>query len=173
MGIYSWDHFDRLRNSGKSLTPIFLTISLALTLGASFFIVIGLTTGYRYTDIPAYFFIGPELIYPVLRISTFLLFFNLARKLVGQRNVLEKVLSKLGNYSFGIYLIHIFFNQYAIKILKNYTIDATHWIFYPFVFGTTVILSYLAVRLMSYLPYSYYIIGQRSKPQSHRSIVRL
>lgn len=173
MGIYSGDHFEHLRNSGKSLTPIFLTISLALTLGASSFIIIGLTMGYRYTDIPAYFFIGPELIYPVLRISTFLLFFNLARNLVGQRNGLEKVISKLGNYSFGIYLIHIFFNQYAIKFLRNYTIDDTHWIFYPVVFGVTVILSYLAVRLMSYLPYSYYIIGHRSKPQSHRSIVRL
>lgn len=163
MGIYCWDHFERLRNLGNSLTPVFLVTSIALTIGASFFIIIGLTTGYQYDNIPPYFFIGPELIYPILRIAAFLLFYNLARKLMGRRNVLKKVISNLGTHSFGIYLIHIFFNQYAIKILMNYTIDYTCVAFYPIVFAVTVILSYLAVRLICFLPISYYIIGYKAK----------
>jgi Uncharacterized protein conserved in bacteria len=163
LGIYCWDHFERFRNLGKSLTPVFVVTSLALTIGASFFIIIGLTTGYRYNEIPPYFFIGPELIYPVLRVSTFLLFFNLARKLAGQKNILKKVISNLGTHSFGIYLIHIFFNQYTIRILRDFSIDYTHGLFYPIVFMSTVILSYLAVRLISCLPFSYYIIGHRAK----------
>ncbi|MDP4127969.1 MAG: acyltransferase [Bacillota bacterium] len=164
MGIYSWDHFERLRNSGKSLTPMFWVTSIVLTIGASFPIIIGLTTGYRYSAIPPYFFMGPELIYPFLRLAAFLLFFNLARNLIGHRSILAKVISNLGTYSFGIYLIHIFFNQYVIKILRNYyTIDYTNWTFYPVVFGVTVIFSYLAVRLISYLPFSYYVIGHRTK----------
>jgi len=58
LGIYMCDHFDQLKKGSKSLTPVYLITSLALTVGASFFIVIGLTTGYSYNSIPAYFFIG-------------------------------------------------------------------------------------------------------------------
>ncbi|MFZ3130136.1 MAG: acyltransferase [Desulfosporosinus sp.] len=163
LGIYTWDHSDQLKKGFNRLTPLFLITSFALTLGSSFFIIIGLTTGYRYNSIPAYFFIGAELVYPVLRISTFLLLFNLAVSLVEKRSILAKVVHKIGDYSFGIYLIHIFFNQYAIRILKNNTIDYNNWVFYPSVFMVTVIFSYLTVRLIGYIPYSYYIIGHRNK----------
>ena len=170
LGIYTCDHFDQLKKGFNRLTPIYLTTSLALTLGSSFFIIIGLTTGYRYSSIPAYFSMGAELVYPALRISTFLLLFNLAASLVGKRSILAKVVYRIGDYSFGIYLIHIFFNQYAIRILKNHTIDYNNWIFYPSVFVVTVVLSYLAVRLISYLPYSYYIIGRGNKKMRARGI---
>ncbi|WP_199241674.1 acyltransferase [Desulfosporosinus sp. Sb-LF] len=170
MGMYSSNHFERLRNSLKGLTPIFLTISLVLTIGVSFFIIIGLKMGYRYNEIPAYFLMGAELIFPILRISTFLLLFNLARNLVGKRNSLEKAIYKLGDYSFGIYLIHIFFNQYAIRILRNHSIGYSNWIFYPLVFSVTLIISYLAVRLISYLPISYYVIGHRVKLPTNKKI---
>ncbi|MHB8073904.1 acyltransferase [Desulfosporosinus fructosivorans] len=169
LGIYIVDYFDsnsnQLTKAFKNLTPVYLITSLALTIGASFFIIIGLKTGYDYYSIPAYFFIGSELIYPVLRVTTFLLLLNLATSLVGKRSLLAKVIYRIGDYSFGIYLIHIFFNQYAIKILKNNAIDYNNWAFYPIVFVITVVFSYLVVRLLSYVPYSYYIIG-RKNPKS-------
>lgn len=168
LGIYASDHFDQFRKSANRLTPIYLIMSLALTLGASFFIIIGLTMGYRYNSIPAYFFMGAELVYPILRIATFLLFFDLAARLVEKKNILAKVVSRIGEYSFGIYLIHIFFNQSAIKILKGMAIDYDNWIFYPIVFVVTVILSYFAVRLISYMPYSYYLIGRRNKLKTRK-----
>jgi len=166
LGIYSGDHFDQLKKGSNRLTPLFLITSLALTLGVSSFVIIGLTTGYRYNSIPPYFFMGAELIYPVLRISTFLLLFNLAARLAGKKSILAKVVYRIGDYSFGIYLIHIFFNQYAIKLLKNNAIDYNNWVFYPSVLAFTVVFSYLAVRLINYIPYSYYIIGRRNKSNS-------
>lgn len=169
LGIYTCDHFDQFNKGFKRLTPLYLTTSLALTLGASFFIIIGLTTGYRYDSIPAYFFMGSELIYPALRISTFLLLFNLATSLIAKRSILAKVVARIGDYSFGIYLIHIFFNQYAIRVLKNNMIDYDNWIFYPSVFVVTVIFSYLAIRLISYIPGSYYIIGYRKGARRGKS----
>jgi len=170
VGIYMSNRLDRLKKSSSLLTPFLLIASLALTVGASFFIIIGLTTGYSYNSIPAYFLIGPELIYPFLRISTFLLFFNISCSLVGKRSVLAKVIYKIGNYSFGIYLIHIFFNQNAIKILKNHHIDYANWVFYLSVYAITVVLSYVAVRLISFIPYSYYIIGSQTKKRSIQKI---
>ena len=167
LGIYTADHFDQLKESFKRQTSVFFTMSMALTLGSSFFIIIGLTTGYRYNTTPAYFFIGSELVYPIFRVVTFLLLYNVARSLLEKRKgILARVIHKIGEYSFGIYLIHIFFNQSAIKILKNYQIGFDDWIFYPIVFTVTIILSYLSVRLISFMPYSYYIIGYQSKKRT-------
>ena len=165
MGIYSCDHYESLKKglNQNRLTPLFIATTFALTIGSSFFIIIGLATGYRYNTIPAFFSIGSELVYPILRLSTFLLLFNMANNLVGKRNIFAKAISKIGDYSFGIYLIHIFFNQYAIKILKNNNINYNNWQFYLIVFSVPVIFSYVTVRLISYLPYSYYIIGHRNK----------
>jgi len=165
VGIYTCDHFEQLKKNSdrQRLTPFFLTTSLALTIGSSFLIIVGLSLGYRYYDIPTYFFIGPEFVYPILRIITFLFLFNLADKLVRKRSILAKIVNKIGEYSFGMYLIHIFFNQYTITLLRNYNVDYNNWRFYPIVFAVTVIFSYLAVRLISYLPFSYYIIGHRKK----------
>lgn len=164
LGIYTQDHFPSLKRRLAPGKGVLFAICMGLTLGTSLFIIIGLTTGYRYNSIPAYYFIGPEVIYPIFRVITFLLLFNVSRSFLGGRkNIFARVVNKIGEYSFGIYLIHIFFNQSAIKILKNYYIDFENWSFYPIVFTVTLILSYLSVRLISFIPYSYYIVGTQSK----------
>ena len=163
MGIYSCDHYDQLKNRINHLTPLLVATSFALVMGSSYPIIIGLTTGYRFNDIPLYYLIGSEIVYPILRISTFMLIFNMASSLVGKRSFLAKAVNKIGDYSFGIYLIHMFFNKYTIKVLKTHSVDYNNWLYYPSVFVATVILSYLSVRLISYIPYSYYLIGYRNK----------
>ncbi|HBW38888.1 acyltransferase [Desulfosporosinus sp. BICA1-9] len=168
IGIYISDHYDLLKSRFSRLTPLLLTLSLALTIAASFFIIIGLTTGYRYNTIPAYFFIGAELIYPIFRVISFLFLYNLARDLVTKRSVLAKLVHNIGVYSFGIYLIHIFFNQSMIKLLKNHNIQYDDWIFYPIVLVMTLIFSYVSVRLISFLPYSYFMIGYQAKKKTSR-----
>ena len=164
LGIYVLDCFSSIRSGYPGQTPLLWAIVLILTIGSSFTIVIGLKNGYSYNMIPDYFFIGPELIYPVFRVITFLLLFNVAGSLLKRRkNFWVRVINRVGDYSFGIYLIHIFFNQSFIKFLNNYQIDYNQWVFYPTVFGVTFILSYLSIRLLSFLPFSYYLIGVQSR----------
>jgi len=163
IGIYSLDHYDTLKRHFDRQTPLLFSLAIALTIGASFFIIIGLLTGYRYNTIPAYFFIGPELIYPILRVITFLLLYNLSKSLLAKKSFRAKLVHNIGIYSFGIYLIHIFFNQSAIKLLKTHNILFDNWRFYPIVYLTTLILSYLSVRLISFLPFSYFLIGYQVK----------
>ncbi|WP_407306565.1 acyltransferase [Desulfosporosinus sp. SB140] len=172
VGIYSNDHFSGLRGLSKRLTPILGTMTLALAFGASFFIVIGLTTGHRYNEIPPYFTMGSELVYPALRLVTFLFLWNLAGKLASKKNALAKIMAKLGDYSFGIYLIHLFFNQTTIKILGGHQIGPNQWIFYPVVFTVTLIFSYVGVRLISFLPFSYYLIGLRNQKLPRKKIAK-
>ena len=57
-----------------------------------------------------------------------------------------------------------------IEMLQNNGIDYRNWSFYPVLFIGTAVLSYLAVRLLSYLPYSYYIIGYRAKAQKMKKM---
>jgi peptidoglycan/LPS O-acetylase OafA/YrhL len=105
-----------------------------------------------------------------LRIVTFLFLWNSAANLARRRNAWAKIMMKLGDYSFGIYLIHLFFNQTTIKVLGNHQIGPNQWTFYPIVFTVTLILSYLGVRLLSFLPFSYYLIGfSRPKNSQQRS----
>ena len=170
LGIYSCDHYDQLKNRINHLTPLLVAASFALVMGSSYPIIIGLTTGFRFNDIPLYYLIGSEIVYPILRISTFMLLFNMASSLIGKRSFLTKAVNKIGEYSFGIYLIHMFFNKYAIRLLKNHSVDYNNWLFYPTVFIVTVILSYLSVRLISYIPYSYYIIGYRNKRKTFNKV---
>lgn len=167
LGIYTADHFDQLKRGLKGLTLFLFIMSIILTIGSSFFIIIGLTTGYKFSSIPAYFLIGSELVYPIFRVITFLFLFNAARSLVEKRKtLLAKMMNRVGDYSFGIYLIHIFFNQSAIKILRNHQIGFDDWVFYPIVLGVTIILSYLSVRLLSFLPLSYYLIGSQNNKRT-------
>ncbi|EHQ92015.1 acyltransferase [Desulfosporosinus youngiae] len=167
LGVYTADHFAPLKRGLKGQTLFLFTMSLILTIGSSFFIIIGLTTGYRFSSIPAYFLIGSELVYPVFRVITFLFLFNMAQNLIKKRKtLLAKMINRFGEYSFGIYLIHIFFNQSAIKMLRNRQIGFDDWIFYPIVLGVTLILSYLSVRLISFFPFSYYLLGSQTNKRT-------
>jgi len=167
LGIYTSDHFNQLKKGLKGQTFFLFIMSIILTVGSSFFIIIGLTTGYRFSSIPSYFFIGSELVYPIFRVITFLFLFNVARNLGEKRKtLLAKMINRVGDYSFGIYLIHIFFNQSAIKTLRNHQIGFDNWVFYPIVLGVTIILSYFSVRLISFFPYSYYLIGSQSNKRT-------
>ena len=166
LGIYACDHYDSLRRKFTHLTPLLLALALTLTAGVSFFFIAGLTAGYRFYTIPGYYFMGTELIYPVLRPVTFLLMYNLAVALMRKKSLLTRVIYRFGDYSFGIYLIHIFFTQTTIDILKNSSIGYDSWGFYPIVFIASVIISYLAVRLLSFVPYNDYLLGQRSGRKS-------
>lgn len=164
LGLYWQDYFSTYKKNFNLPISILFAMSLALTLGCSFFIIIGLKTGHSYSTIPEYFFMGPELIYPAFRTITFLLLFAVSSSLLEKKkSVIARVINKIGDYSFGIYLIHIFFNQSAIKFLRNYQIDFDNWAFYIIVFAVTLILSYISVRLISFIPYSYYLIGSQNK----------
>ena len=72
-------------------------------------------------------------------------------------------LQKIGAYSFGIYLIHIFFLQIVIFLLGKIDIDWNWPLFYPVVFILTLVLSYSSVHGISQYPAGRFIIGNTRK----------
>jgi surface polysaccharide O-acyltransferase-like enzyme len=75
-------------------------------------------------------------------------------------NKITTFIKIIGNYSFGIYLIHAFIlDVIASLLLPKFGFDMNNWLFYPIVF-TFVLSSSLALAyIINKIPYSEYIIG--------------
>jgi surface polysaccharide O-acyltransferase-like enzyme len=75
-------------------------------------------------------------------------------------NHFTKCLKIIGNYSFGIYLIHIFiWYGIAWKIFPKIGFDMNNWLFYPIVFTLVLSVSLCVIYILNKFPYHEYIIG--------------
>ena len=83
--------------------------------------------------------------------------FLLLRKIECKNKIISSIFNDIALKSYGMYLIHIFF-----LLFFKYILDAPNqnpgWCIFAIAFLTFVV-SYLAVKVISYIPYSQYIIG--------------
>jgi len=95
-----------------------------------------------------------------------ILFYKIGIALLSQQNnrnnKIAEILNRLGKYSFGIYLIHVFFVVKIVTLLNALKISPYDWVFYPITFSISVVLSYMTIHFLSYLPYARYIVGVRT-----------
>jgi probable poly-beta-1,6-N-acetyl-D-glucosamine export protein len=76
------------------------------------------------------------------------------------RNEINKIVKIIGNYSFGIYLVHVFVVYGVASILlPKVGLDMNNWLFYPIVFTLVLIISLAFLSIINKLPYHEYIIG--------------
>ena len=83
--------------------------------------------------------------------------FLLLRKVECKNKKIVSLFNDIALKSYGMYLIHIFF-LFFIKYLFNATEQNPGWCIFVTAF-LNFIISYLAVKAISYIPYSEYIIG--------------
>lgn len=117
---------------------------------------------YGTNEINTLFLLPIKTIEPLQYILCFILLWKIASKLIERNNFIVRLLKDIGRFSFGIYLVHVFFIIVLTKILEPYNITFTDWIYYPIIFFCVSILSYLTCKIISFVPFSYYIIGIRS-----------
>ena len=83
--------------------------------------------------------------------------FLLLRKVDCKNKIINKIFNDIALKSFGMYLIHMFFIY-----LFTYVLDARNqfpaWCIFALA-GITFITSYIIIKILSYIPYSQYIIG--------------
>jgi surface polysaccharide O-acyltransferase-like enzyme len=113
-------------------------------------------------EIKTLFLLPIKIIEPLQYILSFILLWKISSKLIERSNLVIRLLKDIGRFSFGIYLVHVFFIIVLTKILEPYNITFSDWIYYPIIFFGVSILSYLTCKIISYTPISYYIIGIRS-----------
>ena len=83
--------------------------------------------------------------------------FLLLRKIDCKNSMINKIFNDIALKSFGMYLIHMFF-----RYLFEYAFDARNkfpaWSIFSLA-SITFISSYIVIKILSYIPYSQYIIG--------------
>jgi len=85
------------------------------------------------------------------------------------KNVL-RVMASLGQYSFGIYLIHPLFMGVAVRVLKAVHIGRLDCLFYPLLFVLTLILSYAAVWMIHRSPASEVVMNMRRHTGKQKNV---
>jgi peptidoglycan/LPS O-acetylase OafA/YrhL len=92
----------------------------------------------------------------------FSILFILTFSIIKNKN--SKIISFIGRYSFGLYLIHALYIDIIIRLVfPQFGVDFSHFIFYPILFISSLLLSYFSVYLISRLHYSEIIIGLKNK----------
>jgi peptidoglycan/LPS O-acetylase OafA/YrhL len=86
-------------------------------------------------------------------------------------NMVLKLLKEIGVYSFGIFLIHPFFLAIIASLLKRSGILTDSVFFYIFLFVLTMSFSYVSTVLISFLPFSRYIVGVNNSGSSVFSVL--
>lgn len=163
LGIFASRNFDRIKASIGRVRPSGLAavaVLLTAAISASWLYDFIYDNPYRVYSLQTLVLnVVPRLIEPVLYVTAFVLCFKAAVLLTGNKGIITDAMSSLGKYSFGIYLIHIFFLTLLAKALGAVHIEPTGWVFYPLLFAGTLALSYAAIYLLSYLPHSMALVG--------------
>lgn len=91
----------------------------------------------------------------------FMLFLNISAMLSSQKKY--PIIDKIGSFSFAIYLIHPLVLEQLIKIwFIQFHSNTDNWLFYPYAYITTIIISIILVKIVKLFSFSDYIIGKTS-----------
>ncbi|MDY9926371.1 acyltransferase [Methanosarcina sp.] len=163
LGIYICQNYKSVKAKILKTKYWAILIVLIITLILSILWVKGIIEYGNYEKVPKEYFIVLDLIGSLYFPFIFLMLLVISYSFSNKKSKYSNLILLLGKYSFGIYLIHVFYIQIMVEIIYPcFSIDYNQWIFYPLLFGSTVLLSYLNVQQIARLPYSEIIIGINS-----------
>lgn len=99
--------------------------------------------------------------------------FRRAEKLAVQDSFRSRFITYIGNYSFGIFLLHIIFMYIGVKALGILSLTPQDIFFYPLLFIIMLTMSICAMELLVRLPLHEYIIGSVSNLHIFRRSLNL
>jgi len=92
-------------------------------------------------------------------ISFIILIIRVTLLIIERKAPLGSIICYIGVISFGIYLIHPFFNYFFWILLSKSGIDPSNFIYYPLNFLLVLISSVLAIQILLRVPYHKWLIG--------------
>jgi peptidoglycan/LPS O-acetylase OafA/YrhL len=160
LGFYMCDHYDEIKNMLLSKSILVYAVPVIIFTGIRSFIWLYEIQMYGgFHSIPKVSFLMYDImLQPFCYLFTFALLFVLCNWLVTQKRD-SKWLLLIGAYSFGIYLIHPFFQGGITYVLNLFGINYLTAIYYPFLFVSVLACSIVFVCIMRKVPYHKYIIG--------------
>jgi len=161
LGIYTCHHFKEIREWFRTHTVWWMLIPVtAITVILSATWVSGLLSYGNFSDIPETWFISAGIIIPLYYILISGICFRSCIILSEKKGIFFSMIRKLSSCSFGIFLIHpLVMLALNRTIFPGISISYGDWIYYPLLFASALILSYILVQFIRYLPHSSMIIG--------------
>lgn len=161
LGMYAYRNLEMIKKQLLTQIPsAYLILGSIFVLGLDALTLIeGINAYGGYNNLPNYY----NLVWYVIPLAGYACIFGLCYRaavyLNSNKGLLSLFVRKMGKYSFGIYLVHIFFLTIIIDWLKTISITYSDAIFYPLSLMGTIIMSFISVYIISFLPYSNYFIG--------------
>jgi peptidoglycan/LPS O-acetylase OafA/YrhL len=161
LGIYTYHNYENMKKDVLENKKLLSVLVLLFTVVISIFWIKGIIEYGNFSKIPTYFFIIPDLIGTVYFSLIFLLLLMSIINLKSSNRISSNILLSLGNYSFGIYLIHVVYMNIIINILfPKVNIDVNQSLYYILLFLLTLILSYINIYIITLFPYHKIFIGE-------------
>jgi peptidoglycan/LPS O-acetylase OafA/YrhL len=155
-GIYVSNHFDSTKDWLRGLKAVKL---LLIILPYTFLELYG-----EYTGRGLIYFKLIRVLQPFFVISFIILLYKVAVTLVWTKYRLKRLLIFLGDYSFGIYLVHFLLLREITGIIQ--VVNGTYfykWEFFVLIFAATVVISVVLLRLVNILPYGELLTGTKPR----------
>jgi peptidoglycan/LPS O-acetylase OafA/YrhL len=117
---------------------------------------------FQFIAYPSFITLGSQIfsfIEPLFYLNIFLLLFIFVLNL-NKTEFFSRCLKRTGEFSFGIFLIEVFFLTSVTIMLEKINFTSYNYLFYPIVFLSTLLLSVVSILVIRKIPFSQYIIGK-------------
>ncbi len=105
-----------------------------------------------------------NLVLVVLNGSIILFLYYLSSVMAKKEGFLSRIFKEFGRYSFGIYLVHAAILVTIVNLLRIlFNVTPDNLLFYPIIFLVTTAITYIFVKLASYIPFSQIFLGAHTK----------
>lgn len=166
-GIYANDNYEQICRSLEKISMKKIMLLSILILGLPLFSMlyyVDVRCGTQFSNLIPYYYQLALISAYILHLSIFI--FCLHQLLVYKPNI--GILQKIGEYSYGIFLVHAFFlNFFDSYIFPRFSIFPTSLNFYIVLFTVMLTMSYFTVKLMLCNCFTTYMITGKSKHNQH------
>ncbi len=167
LGIYTNDNYELICRSLERISMKKVTLLGILILILPFFsmfLVVDPRCSTQFSNSIPYYYQLALINSHILHICIFIL--CLYQLLLYKPSI--RILQKVGEYSYGIYLVHAFFlNFLTIYIFPRFSILPTSLNYYIILFTGMLIMSYFTVKLILNNRFTTYMITGKIKPDQH------
>ena len=144
-GIYFGLYYKEILRWIKSL-PIFVPIVLSLSLYLAYILLRDNQVISAFLSISFIF-------------NTIILIIRISLVIAEQDSWLRSFIQYMGTISFGVYLIHPFFNYIFWISLSGSSLTPSSFLYYPLMFSLLILSSILTIRILLKIPYHKWLIG--------------
>lgn len=156
LGIYASDHVDIIKKEFNKQKYTYFFIGVILL-----FPLLKACKSYFHFNIPpSYSKIKNIFLTPLLCIFFYIFLYKLSMILVRRKNLLKKIMILIGEYSFGMFMIHFLVMLEIRRVFYAFN-EAFYyeWELCLLYYIATILLSMGFLKLISLLPYSNFVVG--------------